>query len=167
MSGRNTVGPSSGSWSTPGRTSRCSRSCERLARLRPQNEKGRVFGIDGEGVVVYASRITLRIGNTTEKVRCVFSDRDDIPFILGRLDLLKRHDMLFLKDAFASGRGRPPVVGLQACRLQLRRSIFQLARPAADRFPDIFHIHLGTAGRFPKSLLFMFVAPFRLLSKGL
>lgn len=60
--------------------------------------KARVFGIDGEGVIVYASRITLRIGKSTDKVRCVFSDRDDIPFILGRLDLLKRHDMLFLKD---------------------------------------------------------------------
>jgi len=61
-------------------------------------KKARVYGIDGEGVTVFASKITVRIGNRTKMVRCVFSDRDDIPFILGRLDILKSHDILFLKD---------------------------------------------------------------------
>ena len=61
-------------------------------------KKARVFGIDGAGVTVHASTITIRIGDQEENVRCVFSRRDDIPFILGRLDILKSYDIHFLKD---------------------------------------------------------------------
>lgn len=65
---------------------------------RIQKKSARVYGIDGAGVTVFSSKITIRIGERDEQVRCVFSNRDDIPFILGRLDILKRYDILLLKD---------------------------------------------------------------------
>ena len=65
---------------------------------RLQRKRSRVYGIDGAGVTVYASSIAVRMDDRIENIRCVFSNRDDIPFILGRLDLLKRYDLLFLKD---------------------------------------------------------------------
>lgn len=79
---------------------------------RLQRKRSHVFGIDGAGVTVYASAIAVKINERVENIRCVFSNRDDIPFILGRLDLLKRFDLLFLKDRVCLKRRKciPPVI---------------------------------------------------------
>jgi predicted aspartyl protease len=71
-----------------------------------QKKKARVYGIDGTGVTVSASNIIIKIRDKEEKIRCVFSNRDDIPFILGRLDILKSYDLHFLKDRLCLDRRR-------------------------------------------------------------
>lgn len=65
-------------------------------KLEKSQEK--MFGIDGYGVGVYTSKIKIKIYDAEETIRCVFSERDDIPFILGRLDLFDKYNIIFLKD---------------------------------------------------------------------
>jgi len=58
----------------------------------------KMVGIDGYGVCIYKSKIKVRFFNEEKTIRCVFSERDDIPFILGRLDILDKYNMLFFKN---------------------------------------------------------------------
>ena len=58
----------------------------------------RIFGVEGEGITVKPAAIQVEILNRFFRVRCAISDRDDIPFLLGRLDILDSFDLLFLKD---------------------------------------------------------------------
>lgn len=54
-----------------------------------------VYGIEGKSVNIIKSRIKMKICEREIDVRCVFSQRDDIPFILGRLDILKKFNIHF------------------------------------------------------------------------
>lgn len=54
-----------------------------------------LYGIEGKGISIFKSRIKMRICEREFDVRCVFSQRDNIPFILGRLDVLDRFNIHF------------------------------------------------------------------------
>ena len=69
-----------------------------LLECKLEKSRTKMFGIDGYGVCVYKSKIKVRFFNEEETIKCVFSERDDIPFILGRLDVLDKYNMLFYKN---------------------------------------------------------------------
>ena len=50
----------------------------------------RTFGVEGKGIRVWLSRVTIRIGPETLSVRSFFSERDDTPFLLGRMDVFSK-----------------------------------------------------------------------------
>ena len=57
--------------------------------------QGTSYGIEGDGVKVYASKIQIKIGPVELKVRCLFSKREDTPYILGRADLFSIFNITF------------------------------------------------------------------------
>lgn len=57
-----------------------------------------VYGIEGEGIGIFKSKIRMRICEREVDVRCVFSKKDNIPFILGRLDIINRFNIHFLES---------------------------------------------------------------------
>ena len=57
--------------------------------------QGRSYGIEGEGVKVYASRIQIRIGNVELKTRCLFSEKETTAYILGRADIFSVFNISF------------------------------------------------------------------------
>ncbi|MBN1673244.1 MAG: retroviral-like aspartic protease family protein [Kiritimatiellae bacterium] len=52
-------------------------------------------GIEGHDFRVYPSRISIRIGGTEIDVRCLFSDKETTPYILGRADVFSAFNILF------------------------------------------------------------------------
>ena len=57
--------------------------------------QSRSYGIEGNGVKVYASQIQIKIGQVELKVRCLFSEKETIPYILGRADIFSRFNIIF------------------------------------------------------------------------
>lgn len=55
----------------------------------------KTFGVEGKGVHVFVSRITIKIGPEVFPIRCFFSERDDAPFLLGRMDLFSKFKIEF------------------------------------------------------------------------
>jgi len=53
------------------------------------------YGIEGDGIKVYASQIQIRIGQVELKVRCLFSEKETTPYILGRADVFSRFNIIF------------------------------------------------------------------------
>lgn len=49
-----------------------------------------VYGIEGKSINIIKSKIKMKICGREIDIRCVFSQRDDIPFILGGLDILNK-----------------------------------------------------------------------------
>ena len=58
-------------------------------------KKERFYGIEGEGILVYIGRITLKIGKRPLRIRCVFSEKETTPFILGRMDIFSHFSIFF------------------------------------------------------------------------
>ena len=57
--------------------------------------QSRSYGIEGDGVKVYASQIQIKIGQVELKVRCLFSERETTPYIPGRADVFSRFNIVF------------------------------------------------------------------------
>lgn len=57
--------------------------------------QGRSYGIEGNSVKVYASKIQIRIGHVELKVRCLFSEKENTPYLLGRADVFSTFDITF------------------------------------------------------------------------
>ncbi|MEW6556036.1 MAG: retropepsin-like aspartic protease [Elusimicrobiota bacterium] len=55
----------------------------------------RSYGIEGKGVKVYISSIKIKIRDITSKVRCFFSENEQTPFILGRIDFFRKFNVNF------------------------------------------------------------------------
>lgn len=53
------------------------------------------MGIEGEGISVRISKIDIKIGNTKLQIQCLFSPNETTPFILGRLGIFSRFNILF------------------------------------------------------------------------
>jgi hypothetical protein len=53
------------------------------------------YGIEGNGVCVYAGKITIRIGKEQLLVRCLFSEKENTPYILGRADVFSAFNITF------------------------------------------------------------------------
>lgn len=58
-------------------------------------QRTKSFGIEGKGVLVYIGKIDIKIGQHYLKVKCLFSEDDTTPFILGRLGLFSQFNILF------------------------------------------------------------------------
>lgn len=50
--------------------------------------QGISYGIEGHGVRIFMSPIQVKIGHVDCKVRCLFSEKEDTPYLLGRADIL-------------------------------------------------------------------------------
>lgn len=60
-----------------------------------KSPSARTFGVEGKGIRVFIGRITIKIGPHTFPIRCFFSERDDAPFLLGRMDLFSKFKIEF------------------------------------------------------------------------
>ena len=64
----------------------------RLNTLRRE----RSYGIEGgKGVIVWVGKIRVRICQHELEIRCLFSDNDSCPYILGRADIFSHFNILF------------------------------------------------------------------------
>lgn len=52
-------------------------------------------GIDGRSTLGYSAHITLKIGNQEHTIRCIFTESDLMPFLLGRVDFFHVFNVLF------------------------------------------------------------------------
>lgn len=52
-------------------------------------------GIEGGTIDAYLTKITMKITNTPIEVTCVLANSEKIPFILGRVDIFDRFNILF------------------------------------------------------------------------
>ena len=55
----------------------------------------KTFGIEGSGVTTFDSIMNIRLNKKKLAIRCSISARDDVPFILGRLDLFYHYSIIF------------------------------------------------------------------------
>jgi len=58
-------------------------------------KKATSYGIEGKGVSVYIGKINARIGKYTLKLKCLFSEEETTPFILGRMGLFSKFNIIF------------------------------------------------------------------------
>lgn len=59
----------------------------------PQN---RSYGIEGnKGVIVWAGKIRVKICRHELEIRCLFSDNESCPYLLGRADIFSHFNILF------------------------------------------------------------------------
>ena len=54
-----------------------------------------VTGIEGSGVLARLSEIRLNIGNSAFNVPCLFSSNESTPYLLGRMGLFHRFNVIF------------------------------------------------------------------------
>lgn len=57
--------------------------------------QGVSYGVEGEGIKVYMSKIQIKIGQVELKVRCLFSEKETTPYILGRADIFSIFNITF------------------------------------------------------------------------
>lgn len=57
-----------------------------------------VTGVSGEEIKIFIHKITVRIGDEEIEIRAGFAEREDIPYLLGRTDILNRFNILFESD---------------------------------------------------------------------
>ena len=55
----------------------------------------KTFGVEGRGIRVFIGQVMIRIGPEILKIRAFFSERDDAPFLLGRMDLFNKFKIAF------------------------------------------------------------------------
>lgn len=55
----------------------------------------RSYGIGDKGIKVYMSNIKIKIATEELKIRCLFSEKDTTPFLLGRMDVFSRFNISF------------------------------------------------------------------------
>ncbi len=60
-----------------------------------QCPQGISYGIEGQGVRIFMAPIQIKIGPVKLKVRCLFSQREDTPYLLGRADLFSVFKLTF------------------------------------------------------------------------
>ena len=57
-----------------------------------------VTGVGGQEVKIFIHTITVRIGDEELEIRAGFTEREDVPYLLGRTDILTHFNILFEKD---------------------------------------------------------------------
>ncbi|MFH1563071.1 MAG: aspartyl protease family protein [Nitrospirota bacterium] len=55
----------------------------------------RSYGIEGNGVKVYISQITAKIGDYELTIKCLFSEKETTPYLLGRIDIFSHFNITF------------------------------------------------------------------------
>lgn len=57
--------------------------------------KTRSYGIEDKGIKVYIGNVKVRIGTDELKIRCLISEKDTTPFLLGRIDIFSHFNITF------------------------------------------------------------------------
>lgn len=63
--------------------------------LKPEDEIRRIGGVGGGKISIVVRRLKLRIGSRELNVRVAWCMSEDVPLILGRLDIFDEFDVLF------------------------------------------------------------------------
>lgn len=53
------------------------------------------YGIEGKGITVYIGKIDIKLGIYLLKIKCLFSEEERTPFILGRIDIFSKFNIVF------------------------------------------------------------------------
>lgn len=61
-------------------------------------QESTVTGVGGQEVKIFVHRIMIRVGDEELEIRAGFTEREDIPYLLGRTDILTHFNILFKKD---------------------------------------------------------------------
>lgn len=69
--------------------------CELLGLRLQDGQESTVTGVGGEEIKIFIHRIMVRIGDEELKIRAGFAEREDIPYLLGRTDILACFNILF------------------------------------------------------------------------
>lgn len=69
--------------------------CGLLGLKLRDGQESTVTGVGGEEIKIFIHRITARIGDEELNIRAGFAEREDIPYLLGRTDILARFNILF------------------------------------------------------------------------
>ena len=63
-----------------------------------EGQESTVKGVSGEEITIFIHKITARINQEELEIRAGFAEIEDIPYLLGRTDILTQFDLLFKKD---------------------------------------------------------------------
>lgn len=55
----------------------------------------RSYGIEGRGIKVYIGNIKIKFAAEKLNIRCLFSEKDTTPFLLGRIDVFANFNIAF------------------------------------------------------------------------
>ena len=72
--------------------------CEILGLRLQDGQENVVTGVSGEEIKIFIHKITVRIGDEEIEIRAGFAEREDIPYLLGRTDILNRFNIPFESD---------------------------------------------------------------------
>lgn len=53
------------------------------------------YGIENKGIKVYIGNIKIKLGAEELKIKCLFSEKDTTPFLLGRIDIFSHFNIIF------------------------------------------------------------------------
>ena len=72
--------------------------CEILGLTLHKGQESTVKGVGGEEIKIFIHKVKVRIDKEELEIRAGFAEREDIPYLLGRTDILTHFNMLFEKD---------------------------------------------------------------------
>lgn len=58
-------------------------------------KRARSYGVEGKGVTVYIEKIDIKIDKYPLKIKCLFSEEETTPFILGRMGIFSKFNIIF------------------------------------------------------------------------
>jgi len=72
--------------------------CELLGLVFEDGRRASVKSATGEEIRIRIHRVGMRIGDFVFDVRVAFSEVENIPYVLGRLDVLEKVEIRFERD---------------------------------------------------------------------
>ncbi|RJS74618.1 hypothetical protein CW713_07165 [Methanophagales archaeon] len=72
--------------------------CEILGLNLDEGDESTITGISGEEIKIFIHNIKIKIGEEEMDIRAGFCVREDIPYLLGRTDILSHFDICFESD---------------------------------------------------------------------
>ncbi|MFH1562048.1 MAG: hypothetical protein ABIF11_01320 [Nitrospirota bacterium] len=51
--------------------------------------------IEGQGITCYGAKITVKIRQDLFPIRCLFSEKDTTPYLLGKMDIFDKYNIIF------------------------------------------------------------------------
>ena len=63
-----------------------------------KGERSIITGVSGAGIAFYIHKVRIKIGDKELKIRAGFAETENIPYLLGRTDILEHFDILFQSD---------------------------------------------------------------------
>ncbi len=72
--------------------------CKILGLNLKDGKRSSIAGIGGRSLAVYLHKIKMRIGDKEIVVRVGFTQRENVPYLLGRLDILDHFNICFEED---------------------------------------------------------------------